>query len=160
LDLFLLGMEKKFNELFKIDPDFSLQLLKDEFKGEAVIKVDRVSIIEIMNKHNEFFRRKMNRGERSKTSYRKYERAMDLLVTFMTKHYGIGDMSLLDVDSAFVYNREAFLKYDSTFKGKTGIQNNSVVKYWVFPSKVNWNQVLTLNWNEVINITGICIIYA
>jgi hypothetical protein len=49
-------MEKKLNELFKIDQDFSLQLLKDEFKGETAIKEDCVSIIEIMNKHNEFFK--------------------------------------------------------------------------------------------------------
>lgn len=129
LDLFLLGMEKKFNELFKIDQDFSLQLLKDEFKGETVVKEDYVSIIEIMNRHNEFFKRKVDAGERSKASYQKYERAKDLLITFMTKQYGIQDISLLEVTSAYVYNLELFLKYDSRFKGKTGIQNNSVVKY-------------------------------
>ncbi|MFH6936389.1 phage integrase SAM-like domain-containing protein [Flavobacterium sp. FlaQc-30] len=129
LDLFLLGMEKKFNELFKIDQDFSLQLLKDEFKGETVVKEDYVSIIEIMNRHNEFFKRKVDAGERSKASFQKYERAKDLLITFMTKQYGIQDISLLEVTSAYVYNLELFLKYDSRFKGKTGIQNNSVVKY-------------------------------
>lgn len=129
LDLFLLGMEKKFNELLKIDQDFSLQLLKDEFKGETAVKEDCVSIIEIMNRHNEFFKRKVDAGERSKASYQKYERAKDLLVTFMTKQYGIQDISLPEVNSAYVYNLESFLKYDSNFKGKTGIQNNSVVKY-------------------------------
>lgn len=129
LDLFLLGMEKKFNELLKIDQDFSLQLLKDEFKGEKAVKEDCVSIIEIMNRHNEFFKRKVDAGERSKASYQKYERAKDLLVTFMTKQYGIQDISLPEVNSAYVYNLESFLKYDSSFKGKTGIQNNSVVKY-------------------------------
>lgn len=129
LDLFLLGMEKKFNELLKIDQDFSLQLLKDEFKGETAVKEDSVSIIEIMNRHNEFFKRKVDAGERSKASYQKYERAKDLLITFMTKQYGIQDISLPEVNSAYVYNLEAFLKYDSNFKGKTGIQNNSVVKY-------------------------------
>ncbi|CAA9195819.1 site-specific integrase [Flavobacterium collinsii] len=129
LDLFLLGMEKKFNELLKIDQDFSLQLLKDEFKGETTVKEDYVSLIEIMNRHNEFFKRKIDAGERSKASFQKYERAKDLLITFMTKQYGIQDISLLDVNSAYVYNLELFLKYDSCFKGKTGIQNNSVVKY-------------------------------
>lgn len=129
LDLFLLGMEKKFNELLKIDQDFSLQLLKDEFKGETAVKEDCVSLIEIMNRHNEFFKRKVDAGERSKASYQKYERAKDLLITFMTKQYGIQDISLPEVNSAYVYNLESFLKYDSSFKGKTGIQNNSVVKY-------------------------------
>lgn len=129
LDLFLIGMEKKFNELLKIDQDFSLQLLKDEFKGETVVKEDCVSLIEIMNKHNEFFKKKVNAGERSKASYQKYERAKDLLITFMTKQYGIQDIPLFEVNSAYVYNLESFLKYDSRFKGITGIKNNSVVKY-------------------------------
>lgn len=129
LDLFLIGMEKKFNELLKIDQDFSLQLLKDEFKGETAIKEDCVSLIEIMNKHNEFFKKKVNAGERSKASYQKYERAKDLLITFMTKQYGIQDIPLFEVNSAYVYNLESFLKYDSRFKGITGIKNNSVVKY-------------------------------
>lgn len=129
LDLFLIGMGKKFNELLKIDQDFSLQLLKDEFKGETVVKENCVSLIEIMNKHNEFFKKKVNAGERSKASYQKYERAKDLLITFMTKQYGIQDIPLFEVNSAYVYNLESFLKYDSRFKGKTGIKNNSVVKY-------------------------------
>ncbi|PBI83242.1 hypothetical protein BSF41_45960 [Flavobacterium sp. ACN2] len=129
LNLFLLGMEKKFNEIFKIDQDFSLQLLKDEFKGETAVKEDYVSIIEIMNRHNEFFKRKVDARERSKASFQKYERAKDLLITFMTKQYGIQDISLLEVTSVYFYNLELFLKYDSRFKGKTGIENNSVVKY-------------------------------
>ncbi|RUT68530.1 site-specific integrase [Flavobacterium cupreum] len=130
LDLFLLGMEKKFNELYKIDQDFSLQLLKDEFKGETtVVKEDCVSIIEIMNRHNDFFKKKVDAAERSKASYQKYERAKDLLIIFMEKRYGIQDISLQEVNSAYVYNLESFLKYDSRFKGKTGIKNNSVVKY-------------------------------
>lgn len=128
LDLFVLGMEKKLNELLKIDQDFSLQLLKYEFKGETAVKEDCVSLIEIMNRHNEFFKRKVDAGDRSKASYQKYERE-DLLIIFMTKQYGKHDISLSEVNSAYVYNLEAFLKYDSSFKGKTGIQNNSVVKY-------------------------------
>jgi site-specific recombinase XerD len=129
LDLFFLNMEKKFNELFKIDSNFSLQLLKDEFKGESTTKANDISILEIMERHNEFFLRKVDAGERSIASHQKYERAKDLLVTFMTKQYGMADMSLNEVTNSYVYNLEAFLKYDSHFKGKIGIQNNSVVKY-------------------------------
>jgi site-specific recombinase XerD len=129
LDLFLLNMEKKFNELLKIDSDFSLQLLKDEFKGESTTKANDISVVEIMERHNEFFQRKVDAGERSIASHQKYERAKDLLVSFMTKQYGMTDMSLNEVTNSYVYNLESFLKYDSHFKGKTGIQNNSVVKY-------------------------------
>ena len=47
----------------------------------------------------------------------------------MKKQYGMADMSLNEVTNSYVYNLEAFLKYDRHFKGKIGIQNNSVVKY-------------------------------
>lgn len=71
-----------------------MQLLKDEFKGEAALKKYYVRLIEIMNRHNEFFKRKVDTGEQSKASYQKYERAKDLLITFMTKQYGIQDISI------------------------------------------------------------------
>lgn len=71
-------MEKKFNELFKIDSNFSLQLLKDEFKGESTTKANDISIVEIMERHNEFFLRKVDASEQSIASHQKYERAKDL----------------------------------------------------------------------------------
>lgn len=129
LDLFLLTMEKKFNELFKIDSDVSLLLLKDEFNGTTNAAENSVSIIEVMERHNKFFLKKVDTEERSKASYQKYERSKELLITFMKKHYGVEDISVTQITSGYVYNLESFLKYESEFKGKTGIQNNSVVKY-------------------------------
>jgi site-specific recombinase XerD len=140
LDLFLLTMEKKFNELFKIDSDVSLLLLKDEFNGTTNATEKTVGIIEVMERHNKFFLRKVNTEERSKASYQKYERSKELLITFMKKQYGIEDISLIEITSGYVYNLESFLKYESEFKGKTGIQNNSVVKYMrMYKTACNYN---------------------
>jgi site-specific recombinase XerD len=140
LDLFLLTMEKKFNELFKIDSDVSLLLLKDEFNGTTNATEKTVGIIEVMERHNKFFLRKVNAEERSKASYQKYERSKELLITFMKKQYGIEDISLIEITSGYVYNLESFLKYESEFKGKTGIQNNSVVKYMrMYKTACNYN---------------------
>jgi site-specific recombinase XerD len=34
------------------------------------------------------------------------------------------------INSTYIYNLESYLKFDSIYKGKVGIQNNSVVKYF------------------------------
>jgi hypothetical protein len=129
LDLFHLNIEKKFNQLAKIDSDVSLTLLKNEFNGKIKTKTKAVNILEILEKHNKYFQRKVDADERSKASMQKYERSKELLMTFMKKQYSIEDLPSNEISSAFIYNLESFLKYDSEFKGKTGIKNNSVVKY-------------------------------
>jgi hypothetical protein len=123
LDIFQINIEKKFNELQKIDPEVSLSLLKNEFQGKVKLKAKSISIIEVMQKHAAFFKRKVTAGERAPASLQKYGRAKDLLVAFMRKQYGI---DAIEINSAFVYNLEEYLKYESNFKGRSGIKNNSV----------------------------------
>ncbi|TRX33204.1 site-specific integrase [Flavobacterium sp. ZT3R18] len=129
LDVFQLNIEKKFNELVRIDSDISLILLKNEFNGKTKLKTKDVSILEILEKHNKYFQRKVDADERSKASLQKYERSKELLMTFIKKQYGINDLPSSEISSAFIYNLESFLKYESDFKGRIGIKNNSMVKY-------------------------------
>lgn len=129
LDIFQMNIEKKFNELQKIDPEVSLSLLKNEFQGKVKLKAKSISIIEVMQKHAAFFERKVTAGERAPASLQKYGRAKVLLAAFMRKQYGIDDIEAIEINSAFVYNLEEYLKYESNFKGRSGIKNNSVVKY-------------------------------
>lgn len=129
LDLFQLHAEKKFVELFKMDPDVSLEVLKAELSGKRKIKTIEITILEIMQKHNTFFQRKVEAGERSKASFQKYLRSCELLKSFIKKQYDLDDMPAADISNGFVFNLEEYLKYDSSFKGQIGIKNNSVVKY-------------------------------
>lgn len=129
LDVFQMNIEKKFNELAKVDPEVSLLLLKNEFKGKVKLKSKSISISEVMQKHNDYFKRKVDAGERAQASLQKYDRAKDLIIAFIKKQYNINDLDAVEINSAFVYNLEAYLKYESNFKGKIGIKNNSVVKY-------------------------------
>lgn len=129
LDLFQLNIEKKFNELTKESLEVSLELLKNEFTGKTDTKTKKVSIVEILDKHNKYFKRKVNGDERSKASFQKYQRSKELIINFMKKQYKIEDLPANEISSAFIYNLEAFLKYESNFKGRIGIKNNSVVKY-------------------------------
>lgn len=129
LDLFQLHAEKKFLELYKIDPDVSLELLKSELSGKIKIKTREITILEIMHKHNTFFQRKVEAGERSKASFQKYLRSCELLRNFIKKQYDLDDIPAENISNGFVFNLEEYLKYDSSFKGQVGIKNNSVVKY-------------------------------
>lgn len=129
LDVFQINIEKKFNELAKVDPEVSLLLLKNEFRGKVKLTSKSISISEVMQKHNDYFKRKVDAGERAQASLQKYDRAKDLIIAFIKKQYSINDLDAVEINSAFVYNLEAYLKYESNFKGKIGIKNNSVVKY-------------------------------
>lgn len=129
LDLFHLNAEKKFLELFKIDSEVSLELLKSELSGKRKIKTKEITIREIMQKHNKFFARKVAAGDRAKASLQKYERCAELMGDFIKKHYRVDDVPASNISSAFVFSLEEYLKYESSFKGQIGIKNNSVVKY-------------------------------
>lgn len=130
LDLMQLNAEKKFTELFRIDPEVDLELLKAELTGK--VKIDQPegpTIIEIMDTYNLFFTKRVNSGERAPASLQKYKRAKDLLLSFINSNYKKEDMQASELSSSFVFKLEQFLKYESSFKEQTGIKNNSVVKY-------------------------------
>ncbi|MCD0471800.1 site-specific integrase [Flavobacterium sp. JAS] len=130
LDLMQLNAEKKFTELFRIDPDVDLELLKAELTGKVKIgQPQGSSIISIMETYNIFFTKRVNSGERAAASLQKYKRAKDLLLDFITSAYKKEDMPASEISSSFVFKLEQFLKYESSFKDQTGIKNNSVVKY-------------------------------
>ncbi|TDD74129.1 site-specific integrase [Flavobacterium caseinilyticum] len=129
LELYRLNVEKKFNHLFNIDPEVSLEMLKAELTGKSKIQTSKTTINEVMQRHNKFFKRKVDAGERSTASLQKYKRSGELLTAFMKKHYTAEDMPVSEISNSFVYNLEEYLKYESSFKGQVGIKNNSVVKY-------------------------------
>jgi hypothetical protein len=60
LDLFQLNAAKKFTELFRIDPQVNLQLLKAEITGKVKIEQpESPTIIEIMDTYNLFFTKEL-----------------------------------------------------------------------------------------------------
>lgn len=130
LDLTQLNAEKKFTELFRINPEVDLELLKAELTGKVKIgQPEGPTIIEIMDTYNLFFTKRVNSGERAPASLQKYKRAKDLLLSFISSNYKKEDMPASELSSSFVFKLEQFLKYESSFKEQTGIKNNSVVKY-------------------------------
>jgi site-specific recombinase XerD len=128
LDLFLLKVERTYNDLIRMDDGVSLEELKNIITGNK--KSDVVYLLTIFDKHNEDFRKRVNADERSAASLQKYMRSKDLIKAFLKKKYNLSDIDVKKVNGAFIYNLESYLKYESEYKGVVGIKNNSVVKYF------------------------------
>jgi site-specific recombinase XerD len=128
LDLFRLKIERTYNELTRVNDSDILELLKNTITGKD--KGSITYLLLIFDKHNAYFKLKMEANERSKASLQKYMRSKDLIKAFLKKKYNLNDIDIKKVDNAFVYNLESYLKYESEFKGVVGIKNNSVVKYF------------------------------
>jgi site-specific recombinase XerD len=138
LELFRLNVEKKYNLIAKSESDFDIRCLKDELSGK-VRKSNAVSVETVFEAHNQYFRKKVIAGERSEASHQKYERAKELLLQFIKQYYNTPDYDVSKINSAFIANLESFLRYESNYKGKIGIRNNSVVKYFkMFKTAFNY----------------------
>ncbi|QEE50654.1 hypothetical protein FUA48_14025 [Flavobacterium alkalisoli] len=130
LDLYQLRIEKKFLELYKTDLNVSLIDLKKQIKGKPKLNIKSAGILEIFDKYNLSFKKRVAIGERAPASLQKYNRSKDLVKEFIKNKYNLNDYPVNEINGAFIYNLESFLKYDSKYKYKKCIKNNSVVKYF------------------------------
>lgn len=129
LDLYVLKIEKIYNQIVKYQEDISISEFKLMILGKQ--KDDAIpTLLDIIDKHNHHFAKLVTVGERSKASLQKYMRVKDLIQTFNSKKYGFKDIQIDKVNSGYIYNLESFLKFESEYKGKLGIKNNSTVKYF------------------------------
>lgn len=129
LELFQLNIEKKYNSLLNVTEDVSIAMLKDEVT-EVPKNSKKVQLLDVFEKHNAEFVKRVKSGERSAASLQKYRRSAELLKNFIRKTYGVSNIDIDKINSAFIYNLETYLKFESEFKGIVGIKNNSVVKYF------------------------------
>ena len=131
LDSLTMLFETKFNLLFKNNATINLNEIKIDILGKKQVKVKtKIGLLDIFDIHNKDFERKVSYGERSPASLQKYYRAQDLIKIFLRKKYKIENIAVEKITGAFIHNLESFLKYESEYKGRIGIQNNSVVKYF------------------------------
>ncbi len=129
LDLYVLKIEKIHNQLERYQETISI----DEFKLKILGKDDedaKPTLVSIIQEHNMHFAKLVVVGERSKASLQKYNRVKDLIQLFNMEKFGSQNIQIEKINSAYIYNLESYLKFESEFKGKLGIKNNSVVKYF------------------------------
>ncbi len=130
LDSLILKFERKINERIRENSAIDLQQIKTEIIGKPKNKTKEIGLVDLFEIHNKAFEKKVKAGERSAASLQKYNRAKNLIQTFLKKQYNKDNISPKAVNGPFIYNLESYLKYDSIYRHKTGIQNNSVVKYF------------------------------
>ena len=129
LDLYVLKIEKIYNQIVKYEEDVRISEFKLMILGKH--KDDVIpTLLELIDKHNDYFAKLVAVGERSKASLQKYMRVKDLIQIFNSKKNGFKDIQIDKVNSRYIYNLESFLKFESEYKGKLGIKNNSTVKYF------------------------------
>lgn len=128
LEAFQLKVEQIYFTLLKSNPHISLNEVKNVLKGNNL--GSKSFLLDIFKKHNDDFAKKVLINEKSKASLQKYNRSKDLIKGFLRKKYRVDDIEVEKINNAFIYNLESYLKYESQYKDKVGIKNNSVVKYF------------------------------
>lgn len=139
LEALQLKIEKCYYELSLLQEHVSLIDLRNKITGKEVTQNSTNLLLEVFKKHNEHFEKLVKSNERSAASLQKYKRSHDLVQNFLKAKYGLEDIEVEKVSSSMIYNLESYMKFESVFKDKVGIDNNSVVKYFSnFKSMCNY----------------------
>jgi site-specific recombinase XerD len=129
LVLFMQRAERFYIEMDKEGGPCDLETLKNKILGKTE-EGKKILLLPLFDLHNQHFLKLVGAGERSKASYQKYLRSKELVRLFIKRKYGKEDIETKEISSSFIYNLESFLKFESSYKDKVGIKNNSVVKYF------------------------------
>ncbi len=129
LDLYVLKIGKIYNQLEREHEKISIVDFKLKILGKELEQV-KPCLLDIIEVHNVHFSKLVAIGERSKASLQKYERVKELIRIFNLKTFGTERVLIEKINSSYIYNLESYLKFESEYKGKLGIQNNSLVKYF------------------------------
>lgn len=120
IDLLETKIESIYFELVRHNPNTTLSHVKETLSGKST-HTGEYDVLKLFKIHNDYFKKKSEVGERSKASLQKYNRAKDLLFNFIKVKYGKTSYNINDIDNEFIYNLEYFLKYDSSFNSKLGM---------------------------------------
>lgn len=129
LDLYVLKIGKIYNQLERENEKISIEDFKLKILGKELEQI-KPCLLDIIEVHNVHFSKLVAIGERSKASLQKYERVKELIRIFNLKTFGTETVIIEKINSSYIYNLESYLKFESEYKGKLGIQNNSLVKYF------------------------------
>jgi len=133
LNHYIIKIERLYNQIQRNEEDLSILEFKNRLLGrEDKNKVieEKPTILSLFTFHNTHFEKLVNVGDRAQASLQKYERIKSLVKNFNMKNFGTEDILVENINNAYIFNLESFMKFESEYKGKIGIQNNSVVKYF------------------------------
>ena len=133
LNHYVIKIERLYNQIQRNEENLSILEFKNRLLGrEDKNKVieEKPTILSLFTFHNTHFEKLVSVGDRAQASLQKYERIKSIVKNFNMKTFGTEDILVEKINNAYIFNLESFMKFESCYKGKIGIQNNSVVKYF------------------------------
>jgi integrase len=89
----------------------------------------KITLLEIVDNHNAYFKKQVKKGDRADGTLEKYERMKDVLMDYLQSKHKLKDIQFDKVNRQFVYGLDEFLRFERKHNKKTGISNNTTVKY-------------------------------
>lgn len=124
------GIENKYNELIRTysnNVEITPLFLKNCCFNEK--PEHKITLLEIVANHIEYFKKQVNKGDRAQGSLEKYERMNDVISEFLQLKYKLKDIDFNKVNRQFVYGLDEYLRFERKHGSKTGLANNTTVKY-------------------------------
>jgi len=124
------SIEKKYVELLKVNNEKEeitpLYLINYCFNKKLEHKI---TLLEIVDSHNEYFKKQVKKGDRADGSLDKYERMAEVIKEYLKSKYKLTDIPFEKIDRQFVFGLDEFLRFERKHGKKTGLSNNTTVKY-------------------------------
>lgn len=89
----------------------------------------KITLLEIIEFHNEYFKKQVKKGDRAKGSLEKYERMGDVITDYINSKLKLKDIEFNKITRKFVFGLDEFLRFDRKYGNKIGLCNNTTVKY-------------------------------
>ena len=124
------GIEDNYNQLVKTysgDEEITPLYLKNYCFNHN--PEHKITLLEIVATHNEYFKKQVKKGDRADGSLEKYERMGDVISDYLKSKLKQKDIEFDKITRKFVYGLDEFLRFDRKHGNKTGLANNTTVKY-------------------------------
>jgi integrase len=89
----------------------------------------KITLLEVVDNHNVYFKKQVKKGDRADGTLEKYERMRDVLLDYLQSKHKLKDIQFDKINRPFIYGLDEFLRFERKHGKKTGIANNTTVKY-------------------------------
>jgi integrase len=124
------GIEEKYNQLIKThsgDEEITPLYLKNFCFNQN--PEHKTTLLEIVENHNEYFKKQVKKGDRADGSLEKYERMGHVISDYLKSKLKQKDIEFDKITRKFVFGLDEFLRFERKHGSKIGLANNTTVKY-------------------------------
>jgi integrase len=124
------SIERKYNELIKNSTD-TIEITPLYLKNYCFNQTPehKITLLEVVQYHNDYFRKQVKKGERAASSLGKYERMGYVIIDYLKTKLKQKDIEYDKITRKFVFGLDEFLRFERKHGKKNGISHNTTVKY-------------------------------